>query len=492
MQGLRSTLATRIRFAPDRRRGSPELAPRYDLVIVGMGSAGMVAAEFASTLDLRVAIVERARVGGDCLWTGCVPSKALLASAKVAHHLRTADAFGMQAVEPVVDRVAVWNRIRAIQQEIAGTDDDPARFTAMGIDVVLGDARLLDGNHVAVGERVIDTRFVLLCTGSRPAPAQVPGLADTGFLTSEDVFELTDPPASFINIGGGPIAVEMVQAFTRLGIPTTLLQRGPRVLPRDEPTLVDLLVGALRAEGMDLQFDVETERVAVEHGKKVVYARQDGEARRWEADELLVAVGRIANVEGLGLEALGIGVGPRGITVDDRGRTVVHSVYACGDVVGRHRFTHSAAYESVRAVRDMFFPGKGKVTAMVPWCTFTDPELAHAGLTEAEARAEHGDDIEVWRRDLNHNDRARSDGTTAGAVIIVTHRRQIVGAHVLAPAAGEMIHEFALAITERLKLDALAGFMHVYPTISTAIGQLAGDAAFEKAEKLGWLVRRGK
>lgn len=468
------------------------MAERYDLVIVGMGSAGMVAAEFAASLDLRVGIVERARVGGDCLWTGCVPSKALLASAKAAHHVRTAAAFGMQAVEPVVDRTTVWERIRSVQQQIAATDDDPARFTAIGVDVVFGDARLVDGNHVRVGDDTLETRFVLLCTGSRPAVPDIPGLDDVGFLTSENVFELSDPPASFVNIGGGPIAVEMVQAFTRLGIPTTLLQRGPRVLPRDEPVLVDLLVDTLRGEGVDLQLDVETDRVAFEAGRKVVYAVQGSEPRRWEADELLVAVGRVPNVESLGLDALGIGVGPRGVTVDERGRTVVHSVYACGDVVGRHLFTHSAAYEGVRAVRDMFFPGKGKVTAMVPWCTFTDPELAHAGLTEAEAREQHGDDIEVWRQDLTHNDRARADGADAGAVIAITHRRRIVGAHILAPTAGEMIHEFALAISEGLKLDALAGFMHVYPTVSTAIGQLAGEAAFEKAEKLRWLVRRGK
>lgn len=465
---------------------------RYDLVIVGMGSGGMVAAEFAASLDLRVAVVERGRVGGDCLWTGCVPSKALLASAKVAHHMRTASAFGLRSVEPDVDRTAVWERIRAVQHQIAETDDDPTRFTAMGVDVVPGNARLVDAHHVAVGDRIVDTRFVLLATGSRPAVPEIPGLSDVGFLTSENVFELDDPPASFVNIGGGPIAVEMVQGFTRLGITTTLLQKGPRVLPRDEVELVDLLVASLRAEGVDLQFDVDTERVTLENGRKVVYARQNGEPRRWEADELLVAVGRVPNVEGLGLEDLRIAIGPRGIDVDDRGRTAAHTVYACGDVIGRHRFTHSAAYEGVRAVRDMFFPGKGKVTAMVPWCTFTDPELAHAGLTEAEARERHGDDVDVWRQDLIHNDRARTDGTTAGAVIIVTHRKRIVGAHILAPAAGEMIHEFALAISEGHKLDTLAGFMHVYPTVSTAIGQLAGDAAFEKAEKLRWLVRRGR
>ncbi len=462
---------------------------RYDLVIVGMGSAGMVAAEFASKLDLRVAIVERARPGGDCLWTGCVPSKALIASARVAHHMRTAGEFGMRSVEPDVDRPAVWSRIRAVQQQIADTDDDPARFTTMGVDVVRGDARLVDANHVAIDDQILETRFVLLCAGSRPAVPPIPGLSDVGFLTSENVFELDDPPASFVNIGGGPIAVEMVQAFTRLGISTTLLQRGPRVLPRDDATLVELLVESLRAEGVDIELDVETERVAFENGKKVVYATQAGAAKRWEADELLVAVGRVPNVEGLGLDELGIAVGEHGIEVDDRGRTGVRTVYACGDVVGRNLFTHSAAYEGVRAVRDMFFPGKGRVTAMVPWCTFTDPELAHAGLTEAEARERHRDDIEVWHQDLIHNDRARTDGTTTGGVIVITHRKRIVGAHILAPAAGEMIHEFALAIAQGHKLDALARFMHVYPTVATAVGQLAGDAAFEKARKLRWLVR---
>jgi pyruvate/2-oxoglutarate dehydrogenase complex dihydrolipoamide dehydrogenase (E3) component len=330
----------------------------------------------------------------------------------------------------------------------------------------------------------------LLCTGSRPAVPPVPGLEDARFVTSESLFELEDPPASFVNIGGGPIAVEMVQGFTRLGIPVTLLQKGPRILPRDEPALVDRLVDTLRTEGVDLRFEVETERVTVENGKKVVHGTEAGQPRQWEADELLVAVGRVPNVENLGLEELGIKQGPRGVVVDNRGRTNVDTVYVSGDLAGRYLFTHSAAYEGVRAVRDMFFPGKGKVTASVPWCTFTDPELAHAGMTEAEARAKHGDDIEVWQQDLEHNDRARADGATQGAIMIITDKKKIVGAHILAPAAGEMIHEFALAIEEGVKLNELSQFMHVYPTLSTSIGQLAGEAAFEKAEKLRWLVKR--
>jgi pyruvate/2-oxoglutarate dehydrogenase complex dihydrolipoamide dehydrogenase (E3) component len=471
------------------------MTDRYDLVIVGMGSGGMVAAEFAATLDLRVAVIERHRVGGDCLWTGCVPSKALLAAGKVAHHMRHAAEFGIAPVDPVIDRRAVWQRIRDVQHRIASGDDNPERFTAMGIDLLMGTAHLVAPTrvHVALnvgGQLEFDTRFVLLCTGSRPAVPPIPGLAEVGFLTSENLFELEDPPASFVNIGGGPIAVEMVQGFTRLGIPTTLLQKEPRILPRDEPALVDALVDALRAEGVDLRFDVVTERVAVESGKKVVYGTEAGTAKRWEADELLVAVGRQPNVEDLGLEELGIEIGPRGVVVDERMRTNVSTVYVSGDLAGRYLFTHSAAYEGVRAVRDMFFPGKGKATAGVPWCTFTDPELAHAGCTELEARERHGDDVQVWRQDLSHNDRAQADGAATGAIVCVTAKGKIVGAHILAPAAGEMIHEFALAIERGMRLSDLAAFVHVYPTVGTAIGQLAGEAAFEKAEKLRWLVKR--
>ena len=210
----------------------------------------------------------------------------------------------------------------------------------------------------------------------------------------------------------------------------------------------------------------------------------------WEADELLVAVGRVPNMDNLGLEELGIETERKGIVVDNRGRSTVDTVYVAGDLAGRYLFTHAAAYEGVRAVRDMFFPGKGKVTASVPWCTFTDPELAHAGFTEAEAREHNDKDVEVWHQNLEHNDRARADGAAEGAIMIITDKKKIVGAHILAPAAGEMIHEFALAIEEGVKLNELSQFMHVYPTVSTSVGQLAGEAAFEKAEKLRWLIKR--
>ena len=462
----------------------------FDLLIVGMGSAGMVAAEFAPTLGIRVGAVERDRVGGDCLWTGCVPSKALLASAKAAHTMRHADHYGLEAVEPRIDTARVWERIRAIQADLAGTTDSPERFRHEGVDLRFGPARLVGPNHVAVNGRVLESRFVLLATGSRPVEPPIEGLPAAGYLTSESVFELERAPESLILVGGGPIAIELAQAFCRLGVATTVLQRGQTVLPRDEPDLVRRLMARLRAEGVDLRLGVELRRVTVEDGVKVVHGTEGGEERTWQAAELLVGAGRRPNVEGLGLDEVGIEVSRRGIVVDDALRTSVPSVYAVGDVAGRHLFTHSAGFEAARAVRNMFFPGRTTSDFLVPWCTFTDPELAHAGLTEAQARERHGDDeVQVWRQELRESDRARAEGATDGALVLVTVKGRLVGAHALAPAAGELIGELALAIRERLKLTDLASLVHVYPTLSIGVQQLAGEASYASAQKYRWLVR---
>lgn len=469
---------------------------RYDLVIIGMGSGGMVGAEFAATIGLRVAVVERGRVGGDCLWTGCVPSKALLASAKAAHTMRHADAYGLGAVEPEIDTARVWERIRDVQHQVAATDDNPERFEAMGVEIVPGQARLAGPNTVVVttedgtARRELEARFVLLCTGSRPAVPAVDGLVEAGYLTSESVFELDRAPRSVVTIGGGPIAVELAQALTRLGVPTTVLQRADRILPRDEPDLVAVLTARLRAEGVDVVVGVQTERVTVEDEHKVVHGRVGGAPATWRAAELLVAAGRTPNLEGLGLEAVGVRTGARGVEVDERMRTNVPSIYACGDVAGRFLFTHSAGHEAVRAIRDAFYPGRGKVTDLVPWCTFTDPELAHVGITVAEARERHGDEVDVYRLDLAHSDRARTDGAAEGAIMVVTAKGRVVGAHILAPSAGEMIHELGLAIAKGLRLAEVSSLVHVYPTLSTGIGQLAGEASFEGAKRFRWLVRK--
>ncbi len=302
--------------------------------------------------------------------------------------------------------------------------------------------------------------------------------------------ELTDPPTSVVIIGGGPIGVEIGQAFTRLGIETTVMQRDTSILPRDEPRLAEMLLAGLRSEGLVVHVAATVTSVTVAGSRKIVSAVVDGRSIDLAVDDILVAVGRRPNIEGLELETVGIEPAADSIPVDGRGRTTVKSIYAVGDVAGRYLFTHSAGHQSVRAVRDMFFPGKGNVDDFVPWCTFTEPELAHAGLTIAEAETQFGDDTEVWQIGLDHNDRARADGATSGAIIVITAKGRIVGAHILASCAGELIHELALAIRKEMKLDEVAQLVHIYPTLATSVGQLAAESAFERAHRLRWLVKR--
>ncbi|MDQ3630686.1 MAG: FAD-dependent oxidoreductase [Actinomycetota bacterium] len=463
---------------------------RYDLVIVGMGSAGMTAAEFAATLPIKVCAIERDRVGGDCLWTGCVPSKALLASAKAAHTMRHADRYGLAAVEPAVDRSQVWERVRAVQAQLAATTDAPEHFTAKGIELRFGEATLTSPTTLTVNGEELEAKHVLLCTGGRPAAPPIPGLEKAGYLTSENLFELTDPPASVVIIGGGPIAVELAQAFARLDMTVTVLQGPPRILPREDPELVALLTARLREEGVNLQLGVRAERVEVApDGTRIVHAGN----RAFRAEAILVATGRAPNVEGLGLDRLGVDVAGEGggaIAVDDGQRTSVKSVWAAGDVAGGHLFTHAAGFEAARAVRNMLFPGTAHDEVLVPWATFTDPELAHAGFTEAEAVERFGDeDVEVHRHDLRNSDRARAEGAGDGQIVVVTHKGRVVGGHALAPAAGELIHELALAIREKQKLSDLAGLVHVYPTIALGIQQLAAQASYAAAQRFRFLVR---
>jgi len=468
------------------------MAQEYDLVIIGLGSGGGLAAEFAAgELGLRVAAVERGRIGGDCLWTGCVPSKSLIASARVAHAVRHAAEFGVSAGTPEVDLRAVWARIKSIQAGIAETDDSPERFRELGVELVEGDGRITGYRQVTVetadGDRQLDTRYILVCTGSRPAIPPIPGLDTVDFHTSETLFEIDEPPASLVMIGGGPIATELAQAMVRLGVPTTVVEMAHRLVPRDEPELADRLGQILRREGVDLH--LSTSATAVRPGGDGVVVETD--EAEFTAAGLIVATGRRANVESIGLEALGVPVGPGGAEVDGRNRTLVPNIYVVGDASAqRADFTHVAAHDAVIAVRDMFFPGRGAAAHLTPWCTFTEPELAHVGLTAAEARERHGrGNVNVHRHELADNDRARADGTTDGMILVVTAKNRIVGAHALAPAAGELIHELALAIQFGAKLGELSDLIHIYPTLATGIGRIAADRSFETAEKLRGLTK---
>lgn len=462
----------------------------YDLVIVGMGSAGVVAAEFAASLPVRVAAVERDRVGGDCLWTGCVPSKALLAAAHAAHGVRTAGRFGITVPEPEIDTAAVFAHIREVQDRIGSTDDSPDRFRALGIDVLVGEAARLDGPHrLTVGERTLDAKRVLLCPGSKPAIPPVDGLEAIEPLTSESIWEVDRAPASMLLLGGGPIAVEMAQGFARLGVRVTVLELADRLLAREEAELADRLTHRLRAEGVTIELGVKIDRATrdPETGEKVLHAGE----RSFRAEEVVVAAGRTPQTDDLGLETVGLAAGANGaLPVDDRSRTQHAWLYAVGDVTGGYQFTHAAAAEAGAAVRDMFFPGRGRPSGLVPWATFTDPELARVGVTSAEAIERHGADaVEVHSIELARSDRARAERDDDGLLVVVTKDDEILGAHVLAPHAGEMIGELTLAIHAGVKLSALASVIHVYPTYATSIAQLAAESAYARAERYHWLVR---
>jgi pyruvate/2-oxoglutarate dehydrogenase complex dihydrolipoamide dehydrogenase (E3) component len=459
----------------------------YDVVIIGVGSGGMIAGEVAAKIGVKAALIERDRVGGDCLWTGCVPSKALLASAKAAYTIRHTDNYGLPAAGGGdFDTAGVWQRIRRIQQEIAETDDNPDKYREMGVDLLFGEGAFEDEHKMRVGEQVLTCRFALVCTGSRAAAPPIEGLAEIGYLTSESVFELERAPGSLIVIGGGPIGVEMAQGMNRLGVKTTVLQRASRILERDEPELSEMLLGRLRSEGVTIELNAELASAGKEGAKKVIRGRLGEREVSWGAEEVLVAAGRKPNIESLHLERVGVKTGPRGIVVDERLRTSAGWVYAAGDCAGRFLFTHSAGAEAVIALRNMFFPGSAKAPGMVPWTTFTDPELAHVGVTAGEAREKLGQDgFRAYEWDLTHSDRARAEGATEGRIIAVTDAKfKLIGAHILAPAAGEMISQFTLALNQGLRLTPDFGnLVQVYPTFSTSVSQLAAEATYGQLQK---------
>lgn len=462
----------------------------YDLAIIGLGSAGLTAVEFATTTGLRVLAVERDRVGGDCLWTGCVPSKALIASANVAHTVKTSRAFGVDVDGVRIDRSAVLERIRSVQRTIAGGDDSPDRVRDMGATLLMGQASLVDGTTIEVDGAQYHAKHILICTGSHPSIPDIPGLAEAPFVTTSTMWTRTDIPDTVVVLGGGPIAIETAQALGRLGVRVTVLQQKSRVLTKDEPELVATVMSILRDEGVEIVTGATVDRVEQQGERADVVATVAGSEQRFAAELILVATGRTPVIDGLGLEAAGVTVGESGIVVDEHCRTSVPTVWAAGDVTGGPQFTHAAGHDAALVVRNAFFPGLTEVQAFTPWCTFTDPELAHVGLTIAQAEEAFGSrTTKVWRRSLSRSDRALAEGATTGQVIVITAKDRVVGASILSPSAGELITEFTIAIRERWRLSDLSGVMHVYPTHATPIGQLAALASFERGRRLRTFLR---
>lgn len=454
---------------------------RYDLLVVGGGTAGLVAAAGGASLGARVALVERDKLGGECLNYGCVPTKALIRSAKVASLMRRAPEFGIGSVPVEVDFPAVMRRMRAAMER-AGERDGPERFRSLGVDVVLGEeASFVSSREVSVGGRTLNARSIIVATGSHAKPPPVEGLRETGYLDNVSVLELTKLPRSMVIIGAGPIGTEFAQMFARFGCKVELICSKQNPLPVEEPEVGSAVVRALSADGVRLHRGYRAVSARREATEKIVVARDDaGLEIEVRGEEVLVAAGRAPTVDGLRLENAGVEVGKQGLIVDERLMTTAEGIYAAGDIIGGPRFTHAAEYMARIALQNSLFPVKGKTDfSTVPWTTFTDPEVARVGLTEKEASEKH-DRVESYTHDLQDLDRAIVDGEADGFFKIVTGKRgRILGGHVVAPDAGNVISEVVLAMRKGLPITDLSRTVHVYPTISEGI-KGAADGYYRK------------
>ena len=443
----------------------------FDLVIIGAGSGGLTAAGFAAQLGAKVALVEKNRIGGDCTWTGCVPSKALLKAAKIAHEVRTASRFGVSVNPPIVEMAKVREYIRqAIQQvyQFEGAED----LRKQGIEVIQGAGRFVDARTIVVGEQLMTSRAFLLTTGARPRIPPIAGLNEVPFVTYEQLFDNDRLPRAMIVVGGGPVGMEMAQAYQRLGARVTLV--ADQLLPKEEPEVREVMQRVFEREGA--RFVWGRAKSVGKKGDEIVVATDREEAR---GDLLLVACGRKPTVAGLDLEKAGVRYSESGIPVDDQLRTNVKAIYAAGDVTGGYQFSHFAGWQAFQAARNALLPGsKSGLTGLVPWVTFTDPEVAHVGLTEEQARVKFGENVRVCRWQMSRTDRAICEDDRDGFIkVIAKTNGSLLGATVVNGRAGETITEFIVAIKHNLSISDLAGTIHAYPTYSTAVQQLAAELA---------------
>ncbi|HEX8468221.1 MAG TPA: FAD-dependent oxidoreductase [Allosphingosinicella sp.] len=465
-----------------------------NLIVIGAGAGGLVTALIGATVRAKVTLIEKGEMGGDCLNTGCVPSKALIRSARAAHEIRTAAAFGIAPAEPEVRFAEVMERIHRIIAEIAPADS-VERYTKLGVDVRKGHARLVNPWTVEIdGRERLTARAIVIAAGGEPAVPDIPGLAESGFLTSDSMWEMLrgreTVPERIAIIGGGPIGTEMAQAFARLGAKVSQVEHGPRLLPKEDEDASALVEAVLCEEGVEILTSHEAVRV---EGKALVVRSGDAE-RGLPFDEIVVAVGRKARLSDYGLEELGIETG-RTVAVNAWLETRYPNIYAVGDVAGPYQFTHFAAHQAWFAAVNGLFGHLKRFRAdyrVLPWVTFTDPEVAHVGHNELSAR-EAGLDFEVVRFDLAHLDRALAEGANRGFVKLLVQpgKDRLLGATIVATQAGELLPELVLAMKHGLGLDKLLGTIHAYPTLAEANKFAAGE--WKKAHKperlLAWLER---
>ncbi|WP_135081161.1 FAD-dependent oxidoreductase [Terasakiella sp. SH-1] len=441
-----------------------------DICVIGGGSGGLSVAAGASQMGAKVVLVEKGKMGGDCLNYGCVPSKALLAAGHAAQHVREAAKFGIQTEIKSIDHKAVHDHVHEV---IGGIEphDSVERFEGLGVTVIQAAARFTGPQEIEAGDQRIQAKRFVISTGSRARIPDLGGLSDVDYFTNETLFDLQEKPDHLLILGGGPIGMEMAQAHRQLGCDVTVLDRSS-IMPKDDPELVDIIRSRFVEEGITLKEGVAVQKVVKTDGGITLITEDD----EFHGSHLLVATGRQVNVDGLNLEAANVSYSDKGIQVDARLRTSNKKIFAIGDVAGGFQFTHKAGYDAGIVIRNALFwlPAKADYSAL-PWVTYTNPELAHVGMDEEAARTKHGD-IRILRWPFSENDRARAERKTTGQIKVVTTKKGLIlGASIVGPSAGELIQVWVLALSQKMKIGAMASIIAPYPTLSEVSKRAAGS-----------------
>ena len=497
--GLFPLLAKKLVEAVKARRALRGYArpKRFDrnLVVIGAGSGGLVSAYIAAAVKAKVTIIEKHRMGGDCLNTGCVPSKALLRSAKFLSHVSRAEEFGIRSASAEFDFADVMQRVQRVIKTVE-PHDSAERYTGLGVEVIQGEARITSPYTVEVNDKALTTRNIVIATGGKPHVPDIPGIEEAGYVTSDTVWGLRQLPPRLVVLGGGPIGSELAQAFARFGSRVTVVQRRDRILPREDPEFSRMVMDRFRNEGIDLRMHHRPVEFLVEDGDKVMICEHEGDTVRILFDQLLVAVGREANVTGFGLEELGVPLSEGGtVEVNEYLQTNFPNIYAVGDVAGPYQFTHVSAHQAWYAAVNALFGSFRRFKAdysVIPWSTFTEPEVARVGLNEQEAE-QKGIAYEVATYGIDDLDRAIADSEAHGLVKVLTvpGKDKILGVTIAGEHAGDVIAEFVVAMRHGLGLNKILGTIHIYPTLAESNKYVAGQwkKAHAPAAVLRWLTR---
>jgi dihydrolipoamide dehydrogenase len=451
----------------------------YNIIAIGGGSAGLVSAYIGAVVKAKVALIEKHKMGGDCLNTGCVPSKALIRTGKILSYIKRAQDFGLKSAQVDFDFPDIMDRVHGIIGKVA-PHDSIERYTKLGVDCYTGSAKILSPHEVEVNGKVLTTKNIIIATGARPAVPPIPGLDQIDYLTTDTIWNLRELPKKLMVMGGGPIGCELAQGFARLGSKVTLVEMLPDILIREDEEASRLVRQKFISDGVDVRANSKCTKVVVQDGKHYMLVEKDGKTEQVEFDQLLVAVGRAANAKGFGLEEIGVKLGRGGtVEVDQYLRTTTHkNIYACGDVAGPFQFTHTAAHQAwYCAVNALFSPFKKyKVDyRVIPWATFTDPEVARVGLNEKDAK-EQGIPYDVATYGIDDLDRAIADSEDKGYVKVLTPpgKDKILGVTIVGYHAGDLIAEYVLAMKQGLSLNKILGTIHIYPTMAEANKYVAG------------------